>query len=132
MERHNQNALGLARVLAKHSQVERVHYPGLPEHPGHAIAHRQMRGFGGMMSFEVRGGIAAGARVVEALQTAVMAVSLGSVETLVTHPASTTSVGIPAPDRARAGIREGLIRVSVGLEDLDDLVDDFTRALEAL
>jgi len=131
MERHNQNALGLARVLAKHPKVERVHYPGLPEHPGHTIAHRQMRGFGGMMSFEVRGGIAAGARVVEALQTAVMAVSLGSVETLVTHPASTTSVGIPAQDRARAGIREGLIRVSVGLEDLDDLVDDFTRALEA-
>lgn len=132
MERHNQNALALARVLAQHPQVERVHYPGLPEHPGHAIAHRQMRGFGGMMSFEVRGGIAGGARVVEALQTAVMAVSLGSVETLVTHPASTTSVGIPAPDRARAGIREGLIRVSVGLEDLDDLVDDFTRALERL
>src|SRR3989304_2308672 len=83
--------------------------------PAPAIAHRQMRGFGGMMSFEVRGGIAAGARVVEALQTAVMAVSLGSVETLVTHPASTTSVGIPAPDRARAGIREGVIRVSGGV-----------------
>ncbi len=131
MERHNQNALGLARVLAPHPKVERVHYPGLPEHPGHAIAHRQMRGFGGMLSVEVRGGITAGARVVEALRTAVMAVSLGSVETLVTHPASTTSVGIPAHDRARAGIREGLIRVSVGLEDLDDLVEDFTNALEA-
>ena len=131
MERHNQNALALARTLAAHPKVERVHYPGLPEHPGHRIAHRQMRGFGGTMSVEVRGGMPAGARVVEGLRTAVMAVSLGSVETLVTHPASTTSVGIPPEDRARAGIREGLIRVSVGLEDLDDLVEDFTQALEA-
>jgi len=131
MERHNANALALARALAAHSKVERVHYPGLPEHPAHHIAHRQMRGFGGMLSFEVRGGVAAGTRVVEALRTAVMAVSLGSVETLVTHPASTTSVGIPAADRARAGIRDGLIRISVGIEDLDDLIDDFTQALEA-
>ncbi len=131
MERHNANALALARVLAGHPKVERVHYPGLTEHPAHHIAHRQMRGFGGMLSVEVRGGVAAGARVVEALRTAVMAVSLGSVETLVTHPASTTSVGIPAADRARAGIRDGLIRVSVGVEDLDDLIDDFTQALEA-
>lgn len=131
MERHNANALALARALAGHPKVERVHYPGLPEHPGHAIAHRQMRGFGGMISIEVQGGISAGARVVEALRTAVMAVSLGSVETLVTHPASTTSVGIPAADRARAGIRDGLIRISVGIEDVDDLIDDFTRALQA-
>jgi methionine-gamma-lyase len=131
MERHNANALALARALAAHPKVERVYYPGLPEHPAHQIAHRQMRGFGGMISIEVRGGIAAGARVVEALRTAVMAVSLGSVETLVTHPASTTSVNIPAADRARSGIREGLIRISVGIEEIDDLVDDFTRALEA-
>ncbi len=131
MERHNANALALARALAAHPKVERVHYPGLPQHPAHQIAHRQMRGFGGMLSIEVRGGVAAGARVVEALRTALMAVSLGSVETLVTHPASTTSVGIPAADRARAGIRDGLIRVSVGIEDVDDLIDDFTRALEA-
>ena len=132
MERHNQNALGLARALAAPPQIERVHYPGLPEHPGHAVAKRQMRGFGGMVSIEVRGGRTAGARVVEALRTAVLAVSLGSVETLVTHPASTTSVGIPPEDRARAGIREGLIRISVGLEDLEDLVEDFTQALEAV
>jgi len=131
MERHNQNALGLAQVLAQHPRVERVHYPGLPQHPGYPIARRQMRGFGGMLSFEVAGGLAAGARVVEALRTAVLAVSLGSVETLVTHPASTTSVGIPAGERARAGIWEGLIRVSVGLEDLDDLIDDFAQALDA-
>jgi len=130
MERHNQNALGLARALAPHPKIERVHYPGLADHPGHALARRQMRGFGGMVSIEVRGGSAAGARVIEALRTAVLAVSLGSVETLVTHPASTTSVGIPAPDRARAGIREGLIRISVGLEDLEDLVEDFSQALQ--
>jgi methionine-gamma-lyase len=130
MERHNENALALARALVRHPRVERVHHPGLPDHPGRAVAQRQMRGFGGMVSLEVRGGMQAGAAVVEALRTAVLAVSLGSVETLVTHPASTTSVGIPPQDRARAGIREGLIRVSVGLEDLDDLVADFTQALE--
>lgn len=130
MERHNQNGQRLAEFLAAHPRVERVHYPGLPDHPGHAVARRQMRGYGGMLSFEVRGGFEAGVRVVEALRLATMAVSLGSLETLVTHPASTTSVGIRPEDRARAGIREGLIRVSVGIEDADDLIADFAQALD--
>lgn len=130
MERHNQNGQRLAEFLAAHPRVERVHYPGLPDHPGHAVARRQMRGYGGMLSFEVRGGFEAGVRVVEALRLATMAVSLGSLETLVTHPASTTSVGIRPEDRVRAGIREGLIRVSVGIEDADDLVEDFAQALD--
>jgi methionine-gamma-lyase len=131
MERHNANAQRLAEFLADHPQVARVNYPGLPAHPQHAVAVRQMRGFGGMLSFEVRGGFDAGVRTCEALRTCVLAVSLGGPETLVTHPASTSSVGIPAEDRRRAGISDGLIRVSVGLEDIADLVADFDQALRA-
>jgi methionine-gamma-lyase len=131
VERHNANAAHLATFLAGHPQVEAVHYPGLPDHPQHAVARRQMRGFGGMLSFEVRGGFEAGVRTVEGLRIASLAVSLGGHETLVTHPASTSSVGIPRADRERAGIADGLIRVSVGLEDVDDLIDDFDQALRA-
>jgi methionine-gamma-lyase len=131
VERHNQNAQRLAEFLAAHPQVEKVNYPGLAGHPGHALARQQMRGFGGMLSFEVRGGFQAGVRCVEALRTCILAVSLGGVETLVTHPASTSSVGIPREERERAGITDGLIRVSVGLEDAGDLVADFDQALRA-
>jgi methionine-gamma-lyase len=90
-----------------------------------------MRGSGGMLSFEARGGFQAAVRCVESLRTCLLAVSLGGVETLVTHPASTTSVGIPKEDRERAGITDGLIRVSVGLEDVEDLIADFDQALRA-
>ncbi|MDR7510392.1 MAG: aminotransferase class I/II-fold pyridoxal phosphate-dependent enzyme [Armatimonadota bacterium] len=131
VERHNHNAMRLAQFLAGHPQVAVVHYPGLPSHPQHAVAARQMRGFGGMLSFEVRGGLDAGVRCVEALRTCLMAVSLGGVETLVAHPASTTSVGIPQAERERAGITDGLIRVSVGIEDVEDLIADFDQALRA-
>lgn len=131
VERHNHNAMRLAAFLAGHPQVAAVHYPGLPSHPGHAVAARQMRGFGGMLSFEVRGGYDAGVRCVEALRTCLLAVSLGGVETLVAHPASTTSVGIPKAERERAGISDGLIRVSVGIEDVEDLIEDFDQALRA-
>jgi len=131
MERHNANALALARRLAEHPKVARVHYPGLPGHPRHAVAARQMtRGFGGMLSLEVRGDVAAGARCVEALRVAKLAVSLGGVSTLVTHPASTTSVNMPREVRLAAGIADGLIRVSVGVEDLADLVADVDQALD--
>ncbi|MDR7419978.1 MAG: aminotransferase class I/II-fold pyridoxal phosphate-dependent enzyme [Armatimonadota bacterium] len=131
VERHNQNAQRLAEFLAGHPRVARVNYPGLPSHPQHALAARQMRGFGGMLSFEVTGGFDAGVRCVESLRLAALAVSLGGHETLVTHPASTTSVGIPKEDRERAGITDGLIRVSVGLEDVEDLIEDFDQALRA-
>ena len=131
VERHNHNAARLAEFLAGHPRVEKIHYPGLPSHPQHAVAVRQMRGFGGMLSFEVRGGFEAGVRTVEGLRIASLAVSLGGHETLVTHPASTSSVGIPKADRERAGITDGLIRVSVGLEDADDLIEDFDQALRA-
>jgi len=130
MERHNANAQRLAEFLASHPAVERVYYPGLPSHPGHEIAKRQMRGFGGMLSFEVKGGFDAGVRCVEALRVCTLAVSLGGVETLVTHPASTSSVGIPREERIRAGITDGLIRVSVGIEDIEDLLRDFDQALQ--
>ena len=133
VERHNANALALARHLAGHPKVARVHYPGLPDHPRHAVAARQMtRGFGGMLSFEVRGDVAAGARCVEALRVGKLAVSLGGVSTLVTHPASTTSVNMPREVRLAAGIADGLIRVSVGVEDLEDLVGDFDQALSRM
>jgi methionine-gamma-lyase len=131
VERHNQTAARLAEFLAAHPQVERVNYPGLASHAQHALAVRQMRGFGGMLSFEVKGGFEAGVRCVESLRLATLAVSLGGHETLVTHPASTTSVGIPKEDRERAGITDGLIRVSVGLEDAEDLIGDFDQALRA-
>jgi methionine-gamma-lyase len=133
VERHNANALALAHHLAAHPKVVRVHYPGLPAHPRHAVAARQMaRGFGGMLSVEVRGDVAAGARCVEALRVGKLAVSLGGVSTLVTHPASTTSVNMPRKVRLAAGIADGLIRVSVGLEDIGDLIDDFDQALGAV
>ncbi|MDR7481649.1 MAG: aminotransferase class I/II-fold pyridoxal phosphate-dependent enzyme [Armatimonadota bacterium] len=131
MERHNANAQRLAEFLAGHPRVARVNYPGLSTHPQHAVAVRQMRGFGGMLSFEVQGGFDAGVRTCEALRTCLLAVSLGGPETLVTHPASTSSAGIPAEDRRRAGIGDGLIRVSVGLEDVGDLIADFEQALRA-
>jgi methionine-gamma-lyase len=131
VERHNQSAQRLAEFLAGHPRVERVNYPGLASHAQHTLAVRQMRGFGGMLSFEVSGGFEAGVRCVEGLRLATLAVSLGGHETLVTHPASTTSVGIPKEDRERAGITDGLIRVSVGLEDVEDLIEDFDQALGA-
>ncbi|HYM70646.1 MAG TPA: PLP-dependent aspartate aminotransferase family protein [bacterium] len=131
MERHNANAYALARYLAAHPKVEKVYYPGLPEHPRHDVATRQMsEGYGGMLSIEVRGDVAAGARCVEALRVAKLAVSLGGVSTLVTHPASTTSVNMPREARLAAGIADGLIRISVGIEDIDDLIADFDQALE--
>jgi methionine-gamma-lyase len=131
MERHNASAAALARFFAAHPKVARVHYPGQPQHPRHAVAARQMSpGFGGMLSIEVRGDVDAGARCVEALRVAKLAVSLGGVSTLVTHPASTTSVNMPREARLAAGIADGLIRISVGIEELDDLVADFDQALK--
>ncbi len=130
VERHNANASALAQQLGRHPKVARVYYPGLPDHPRHQVAARQMsRGFGGMLSMEVRGDVAAGARCVEALRVCTLGVSLGGVSTLVTHPASTTSVNMPREVRLQAGIFDGLIRISVGVEDLPDLLEDFDRAL---
>ncbi|HEV8358952.1 MAG TPA: aminotransferase class I/II-fold pyridoxal phosphate-dependent enzyme [Candidatus Thermoplasmatota archaeon] len=129
VERHNRNAQALAEFLEGHVKVERVHYPGLKSHPGHGLAAKQMSGFGGMLSFDVKGGFAAAKRVAEGVRLATLAVSLGGVETLVQHAASMTHGPLTDADRARAGIREGLLRVSVGIEHIDDILADFQQAL---
>lgn len=129
LERQSSTALRLAEVLAEHPAVSRVSYPGLPDHPQHDLAKRQMRHFGGMLSFELAGGLEAGRRFVEGVRLARMASSLGGPETLVNSPANATHVGLTAEEREAAGITDGLVRVSVGLEHPDDLVADFLAAV---
>ena len=129
MEHHCRSAGLLASFLSEHPDVASVNYPGLPEHPQHALAARQLRGFGGTLAFEVRGGLEAGSRVAESLELGWIAGSLGSVQTLVAHPASTTHRQLEPDARRAAGIADGLLRIAVGLEDPDDLIEDFARAL---
>ena len=129
VRRHNENAMGLARFLRDHPGIERVFYPGLEDDPGHAVASRQMSGFGGLLSFSLAGGFDAVRRVLEGLHYAHRAASLGSVGTLVGPPAVTSHVELSPEDRARLGIPETLIRCSVGIENLEDLIEDFDRAL---
>jgi cystathionine beta-lyase/cystathionine gamma-synthase len=119
----------LASFLAEHPAIEAVHYPGLPGHPQHELAGHQLRGFGGTLAFEVRGGVEAGSRVAEALELGWIAGSLGSVQTLVAHPATTTHRQLDADVRRESGIADGLLRIAVGLEDPDDLIEDFEQAL---
>jgi methionine-gamma-lyase len=130
MEHHCRSAALLAAALGDHPAVERVWYPGLDSHPQHDVAARQLRLPGGTLAFEVAGGLEAGARVAEALELAWIGGSLGSVMTLVAHAASTTHRQMDPQVRRAAGIGDGLLRVAVGLEDPDDLIEDFTRALD--
>jgi cystathionine beta-lyase/cystathionine gamma-synthase len=131
MERHSANAQALAEFLEQHEKVERVHYPGLGSHPHHDVAKRELaRGCGGMLAFEVHGGVDPAVRVCDSLELAWVATSLGGIKTLVGHAASTTHRQMDPEDRRAAGIGDGLIRVSVGLEDPEDLVEDFAQALE--
>jgi methionine-gamma-lyase len=130
MERHARTAQAIAEALARHPKVARTHYPGLPTHPQHDLARRQLRGFGGMIAFEVEGGVAAGARLSDALRVAWIGGSLGAAQTLVAHPASTTHRQLDADARRASGIADGLLRVSVGLEDPRDIIDDVEAALE--
>ncbi len=130
MDRHAANALALASFLEAHRKVARVHYPGLASHPDHAVAERVLRGAGGMLALEVDGDVEAGMRVCDALELAWVATSLGGTHTLVGHAASTTHRQMDPDVRRAAGIADGLIRVSVGLEDVEDLIEDFDRALE--
>jgi len=130
MERHSASALALARRLQDHPKVSSVAYPGLPDHPGHALARRQMDGFGGLVAFELAGGLESGMRFMNRLALVTRAVSLGDTETLVQHPASMTHSPYSPEERRRHGISEGLIRLSVGLETLADLEDDILQALE--
>ena len=131
MERHCANAMALAAAIEAHPKVERVRYPGLPSHPDHEVAARQFeRGFGGMLAVEVAGGVSGGQRFCDALELAWVATSLGGTHTLVGHAASTTHRQMDPDARRAAGIADGLVRVSVGIEDLDDIVEDVERALE--
>jgi methionine-gamma-lyase len=131
MERHCSNAQAVAEVLEGHSKVERVHFPGLASHPHHEIAKRELAGgFGGMLAFEVEGGIDPAVRFCDSLELAWVATSLGGHHTLVGHAASTTHRQMDPEARRAAGIGDGLVRVSVGLEDPDDILEDFDRALE--
>jgi cystathionine beta-lyase/cystathionine gamma-synthase len=130
MQSHNRNALAVAEALQSHPAVAGVMYPGLSSHPQHELARRQMTGFGGMVSFELVGGREAGVELVESTRLAVLAVSLGSVETLIEHPASMSHAQLSDEQLHRAGIPPGLVRLSVGIEDPNDLIADLKQALD--
>ena len=129
MERQSANAMAIAHFLEKHPKVERVCYPGLESFPQHALARKQATGFGAMVWFEVRGGVAAGKRLMDAVELWSLAENLGSVESLVTHPVTMTHSAVAPAERKRVGITDGLVRLSVGLEDADDLIEALERAL---
>lgn len=129
MERHAQNAMEIARYLEKHPKIERVIYPGLESHPQHAIARKQMSGFGGMITFFVKGGLPEARSFLEKVKLFTLAESLGGVESLIEHPAIMTHASIPAESRKELGIHDNLVRVSVGIEDVADLKADLAQAL---
>jgi cystathionine gamma-lyase len=130
MARHSESALAIAQRLSHHAKIARVHYPGLPEHPQHALASRQMNGFGGMVTLVLRGGLGDARRFLERLRIFVCAESLGGVESLAEHPAIMTHASLPAAIRAQLGIDDSLVRLSVGVEDVDDLIADIEQALD--
>ncbi len=132
VERAQQSALEIARWLEKQPEVETVRYVGLESHPQHELAKRQMKGFGTMISFDLRGGLEASRRLMDRVQVATLAVSLGGVETLIEHPASMTHAGMAPEDRRAAGISDGLVRYAVGIEDVEDLIADLRQALDAV
>ena len=129
MRAHSANAQVVAEYLEGHAKVERVAYPGLPSHPQHAIAKEQMSGFSGMISFELKGGIPAGTAVMNNVELCALAESLGAVETMITHPATMTHAEVPPEDRRARGLSDGLVRLSVGIEDIDDIIADLDQAL---
>lgn len=131
-EKHCENALRIAAFLEEHPAIDWVRYPGLPSHPQHELAKRQMNGFGGMITMELKGGRAAGEALVNRLQICSLAVSLGDVRTLVCHPASTTHSHVPIEIRQQTGITDGLVRFSIGLEDAEDIIADLEQALGVL
>ena len=128
MKAHEQNAIKIASFLEKHPKVERVVYPGLPSHPQHELAKKQMKGFGGMITFFLKGGIDESRRFLENVHLFALAESLGGVESLVDHPAIMTHASIPKAVREQLGIFDNLIRLSVGIEDCEDLVKDLEVA----
>jgi cystathionine beta-lyase/cystathionine gamma-synthase len=131
MEQHNANGLALAHFLCAHPKVKHVHYPGLPSHPQYELAKRQMRGFGGMLAFEL-GSFEAARRLLNAVKLHALAESLGGVETLISHPATMTHASVPVERRREIGITDGLVRISAGIEDIEDLKEDLGQALDAV
>ena len=131
MEKHQENALRIAEFLSQHPFVEIVRYPGLPDHPQHDLAKRQMSGFGGMVSFQTRGGRNEANAFFKSLRIFSFAESLGGVESLVCYPPTMTHGAIPREERERRGITDGTIRLSVGIEDKEDLITDLNQALKA-
>lgn len=129
MKKHDTNAQQVAEYLEAHSKVATVTYPGLPSHPMHSVAKEQMSGFSGMISFELNGGIPAGKTVMNNVQLAKLAESLGAVETMITHPATMTHVDVPKEEREARGLTDGLVRISVGIENPDDILTDLEQAL---
>jgi cystathionine beta-lyase/cystathionine gamma-synthase len=129
MERHEKNARCVAQFLTEHPKVRRVHYPGLPQHPQHKRARDLFSGFGGMISFET-GSLAAAGALLDNVRLCALAESLGGVETLICHPASMTHASVPSEQRDRLGITDGLVRISVGIEDVEDIIADLDAALQ--
>lgn len=132
VERAQQTAIQIASFLEKHPAIAWIKYPGLPSHPQHELAKKQMRGFGSMMSFGLKGGYNAGRKLMDRVELAILAVSLGGVETLIQHPASMTHAGVSAEHKLQAGITDDLVRFSVGIEDAQDILTDLEQALGSL
>jgi cystathionine beta-lyase/cystathionine gamma-synthase len=131
MEQHDKSGRAVAAFLEEHPKVRKVYYPGSVSHPQHALAQRQQRGFGGMVAFDV-GSLAAARLVLESVKLCTLAESLGGVETLISHPATMTHASVDADKRERLGITDGLVRISVGLEDTDDIIADIDQALSKI
>ena len=131
MDRHCQNAFDLAKHLEKHSEVDSVRYPFLPSHPNYEVAKKQMKLGGAMVSFELKGGIERGKKFLDSLQMISFSANLGDTRSIATHPASTTHSKLSVEDRATVGITDGLIRVSVGLENMEDIINDLEQAIAA-
>ena len=132
MERHCSNAVQVANFLAHHPAVEKVNFCGLPTHPDYAIARKQMKQAGALMSFELKGGLEAGKKFIDALQICVRAISFGTPDTLLSHPASMSHMGLSKEERLQFDITDGLIRLSVGIENVEDIIADFEQALNEL
>lgn len=131
MQRHCENGEAIAHFLNAHPKIEKVYWPGFESHPNHAVAKKQMKGYGGMISFVPKGGNYADAiKIVEKLKIFTLAESLGGVESLAGHPASMTHASIPKKEREKIGVVDALIRLSVGIEDVDDLIADLAQALD--
>ena len=132
MVRHSENAQKVAEFLEAHPKVDQVNYPGLASHPQHEVAARQMKAFSGMISFELNGGIEAGKTLMNSVRLCSLAESLGAVETMITHPATMTHVDVPREERLARGLSDGLVRISVGIEDAEDIIEDLEQAFDQI